>query len=78
MLTFELNPNHDELTIHTDAEGLQELQKQLGFLLKGSSHVHMMTPAWGGNELTEDHQAENTTLLSKVTIFRWRDSPTTT
>jgi hypothetical protein len=77
MLTFELNTNHDELTIHADAEGLRELQQQVAFLLSGSSgHVHLMTPSWGGSELSEEHQVENSSLLNKVTIFRWQNTST--
>jgi hypothetical protein len=75
MLTFELSSDPAELIIHADHKGLQQLQKQIDFLLKGSSHVHLMTPAWGGTELSEDRQDESATLLNKVTIYSWQEPP---
>jgi hypothetical protein len=35
MLVFELTPDHEELEIHCDEQGVMELKKQLEFLVGG-------------------------------------------
>lgn len=52
-----------EVAICLDEEGLELLEKQLAFLKKGPDHVHLMTPSWGGDELTEDRKDDNQSLL---------------
>lgn len=71
LLTFEISPDGDELDIHCDIEGLKYLAKVLSKLENEPDHEHMMTPKWGGTELSEEKQAEDTKLLNKVTIHRW-------
>ncbi len=73
MLTVEIkdikNPKLSEVAIFCDAEGLEELSKQIEFLRKGSSHAHLMTEAWAGNELTEEKQGgEKYTLINHLRI----------
>ena len=34
-------------------------------------HTHLMTPAWAGNELSEEPQNPQATLLNMVTIRLW-------
>ena len=76
MLTFELSPDGDELEIHCDQEGLDVLLRTLHRLADSKSslprHDHLMTPGWAGNELTEEKQGEQNTLLNKVTVRLWR------
>lgn len=50
-----------EVEIYCDQSGLEELIRQLGFIKNGETHVHLMTGAWAGHELTEQkHRTENT------------------
>ncbi len=51
-----------EVEIFCDAEGLALFARQLEHLKKGSTHAHLMTPAWAGNELGEAALGEGTTL----------------
>jgi hypothetical protein len=73
MLVFELTPACDELEIHADREGLALLEKQLRALLSGERHVHLMTKAWAGQDLSEDVQTPDHKLLNHVKIVRWGD-----
>lgn len=70
-LVFELGPERDELFIHADQEGIRRLQEHLDALLKGEPHVHLKTPAWGGDELGEEVQRKEDKLLNHVKIFCW-------
>ena len=73
LLTFELGPDGEELEIHLDQRGLRRLIRILSGLAqtKGQSHDHLMTPAWGGIELSQQRQGETNRLLHKVTIRLW-------
>jgi len=76
ILTFELVPDGDELEIHFDQQGLLfligELQKLAESKHELPRHNHLMTPSWGGHELTEEKQCSNSTLINKVTLRLWR------
>lgn len=76
LLTFELGPDGEELEIHLDQRGLSELIRILSRLAqaKGQSHDHLMTPAWGGVELSEQRQGEANRLLHKVTVRLWEEA----
>ncbi len=71
LLSFELSENNDELHIHLDEAGLSQLMAHLSLLKKESQHEHLMTPSWGGNELSENKQGEKSNILNKVTIHQW-------
>jgi hypothetical protein len=73
LLTFELGRSGDELEIHCDRRGLAELIRILSELAQseGRAHDHLMTPAWGGGELSEELQGETDRLLHKVTVRVW-------
>ena len=57
-----------EIEIFCDAKGLALLLGQLEHLKKGSTHVHLMTPAWAGNELDEEASGEGSTLVNHLKI----------
>lgn len=42
-----------EIEIYCDEAGLLLLKRQIELMLAGESHVHLMTPAWAGTELSE-------------------------
>ena len=73
LLVFELTAEGDQLEIHADEAGLALLQKQLAFLARGSSHVHLKTPSWAGDELTEAAQVKDHRVLNHVKIYCRRD-----
>jgi hypothetical protein len=76
LLTFELGPDGEELEIHCDQRGLGELIRILSRLAQanGQGHEHLMTPASGGVELSEERQGEANRLLHKVTVRVWDDA----
>lgn len=71
LLTFEYSKNNDELDIHCNEAGLSELLLILSQLKNKTDHTHLMTPCWGGNELTEETQSNKSQLINKVTIHKW-------
>lgn len=60
LLTVELKDGWDiskaEAAICFDDEGLDFLIKKLSRLRDKKGHMHLMTPSWAGNELTEKKQ----------------------
>lgn len=57
-----------EVEVFCDSKGLDLLMKQLNFLRAGSSHVHLMTPAWAGNELDEKTFGQDAHLIHHLRI----------
>lgn len=72
MLVFEISKESGQLEIHADKNGLVELKKQLDFLSAGQSHVHLKTPSWAGDELTEEAQCKGDLVIHHVKIFLWK------
>lgn len=70
-LTFELSADGQELEIHADDDGLKELIESLERVLRTRQHDHLMTPAWGGTELTQEPQGERNQLVNKVSVYVW-------
>ncbi|HAC88553.1 MAG: methylhydantoinase [Marinobacter sp.] len=71
LLSFEISKDGDELDVHCDDNGLEKLLSVLSQLRGKVQHEHLMTPGWGGNELSEEPQSENSELLNKVTVHKW-------
>ena len=71
LLTFELSEDGQELDVHADSAGIAMLMKVLSGLQSATGHEHLMSPSWGGAELSENAQGVHTQLLNKVTIHRW-------
>ena len=74
MLTIELNEDGDVVEIHCNASGLASLREALDRLLESpeqTNHEHLMTPAWGGSELSEDVQGEGNRLVHHVKLHYW-------
>jgi hypothetical protein len=66
MFTVEYGPdNVVEITV--DATGLNDLMAILRHLTPGD-HDHLLTPAWGGDTLTEDYPHPNLAPVHQVTI----------
>ncbi|MCC7044372.1 MAG: immunity protein 32 [Acidobacteria bacterium] len=60
LLTIEVarteTPTSVEVAICFDDDGLDELVRLLSRLKGRRDHEHLMTPSWGGAELTESKQ----------------------
>jgi hypothetical protein len=70
---YQINDGRAEVEIFCDTEGLQELMRQLGFLVSGSSHVHLASPSWAGNELGELSFGSGNTIVHQATIVKIPD-----
>lgn len=83
MLTIEIKDpekaaeGSSEIEIYCDREGLEELKRQLGFLDRGETHVHLMSESWAGNELTEEKQGAKNALVHHLKIACKQDSQST-
>ena len=73
LLTFELDESGECLEIHGNKEGLQELINTLKQALEADDHMHLMTPSWGGDNLTEIKQGNDNKLINHVKVFSWDD-----
>lgn len=71
ILTVELAPQDGvidpekigEVAICCDDEGLEKLISYLESLRGRHDHQHLMTPAWAGNELTEEKHGDGHYVL---------------
>ncbi len=71
LLTFELTKEGDCVEIHADPAGLKLLLGALEKVLRSGQHEHLMTPSWGGSELSEDKQGQENRLIDHVKIMLW-------
>lgn len=72
ILTVELeNAEHPEVALCFDREGLDLLMAKLEALRNTPDHMHLMTPSWAGDSLTEEKQgAERYTLVNSLRLVR--------
>jgi hypothetical protein len=68
MLTVEYNPEIEAVEIFCDREGLDLLIDKLTRLRDRGGHTHLMTPAWAGDELTEERYRPGNTLFNHLMI----------
>jgi hypothetical protein len=68
MLTVEHNPKIDAVEIFCDRDGLELLIGKLTRLKDRGGHIHLMTPAWAGDELTEERYRPNNKLFNHLMI----------
>jgi hypothetical protein len=68
LLTVEYQPQQEELDIVCDVAGLELLITKLNQLKQNGGHTHLMTPAWAGDELTEERQTETGMLVNHVRL----------
>ncbi len=73
MITTEIKdiskPEGSEVEIYMDREGLSLLIQKLKTLESKGGHVHLMTPAWAGNELNEKLIGEGNTIVNHLCIM---------
>ena len=75
-LTVELQKSdYPEVVLCFDAEGLDVLIRKLEYLRMKVDHLHLMTPAWAGQDLTEDLVGgEQYQLINSLRLVRIADS----
>lgn len=75
MLSFEVDENGEVLKIHGDEKGLRSLSELINKLLSNTkegyfNHDHLMTPSWGGHELSEENMGDK--VINHVKIYCWK------
>lgn len=73
LIKFEFDVEGEKIELHLNDEGIDSLIEQLLYLKKEgkNEHLHLMTPAWGGDELSEGKTQEGFNLINHVKIYRW-------
>ena len=67
MITIE--QNKFEVNIIMDEDGAEKLIKMLtGLINKSDTHYHLMTPAFGGDELSEKTVVEGDTIINMLRL----------
>ena len=69
LLTFEINDAMESIEIFANAEGVAELICFLELALRTNDHQHLMTPDWGGDELSSELQGQSNRIVHHVKIF---------
>jgi hypothetical protein len=79
MLTVEKDIKGEQIFIHGSPEKLRWLAAKLESIANyaeshGASHEHLMTPEWGGNELSSELQGkvESHSLVNHLIIYGWQ------
>jgi hypothetical protein len=68
VLTIEYQNEAEELDIVCDLSGLELFISHLQKLKRDGGHIHLMTPSWAGDELTEEKQSENGVLINHLRV----------
>lgn len=68
LFTVEYNSKAEDVEIYCDRQGLELIIKKLNVLANKGGHVHLMTPSWAGNELTEARQGVDTILINHLRV----------
>lgn len=71
MLTVELTPDGDQHEVHFDARCAEEVIRYLQTAVEHSGHDHLMTAAWGGQELSDETQGEHNKLIHHGKLMPW-------
>jgi hypothetical protein len=75
IITLELDSNRELVEMHLNKAGAEYLLKLFQSLAQSETDTdcHLMTPEWGGNELTEDAQnlGGETKLINHLKILYW-------
>lgn len=76
IFTVELNEKKELVEIHLNKEGASYLKDRLRQLIEAdeNSDDHLMTPDWGGGELTSAQQntSENVKLVHHLKLLYWK------
>jgi hypothetical protein len=76
ILSFGTDKDGSQVFIHADLAGLDHLIRSLSHIRQKvesgiCEHDHMMTDAWGGNELTEKVLDADARTVHHVKIYGW-------
>jgi len=71
MISIEKRQDNEEVVLTFDEEGGLYLISIINKLLKHQhdSHEHLYTKTWGGNELSEEVNYSDSTIVNMLTLF---------
>ncbi len=76
ILTLELDQQGELIELHLNKAGAEYLKNVLVKLIENNQdeHLHLMTPDWGGNELTEEKQnkSNGVKLMHQLKLMYWK------
>ncbi len=76
IFTIEIDEQGELVEMHLNKEGAEYLRDILNRVIEVNSddHLHLMTPDWGGNELTEEKQNKSDTvkLIHHLKLMYWK------
>jgi hypothetical protein len=75
LLSFEIDKDNEQIQIHGDKKGLQNLCQLINKLISNTEegyfdHDHLMTPQWGGSELSEKNMGG--LVINHVKVYCWK------
>lgn len=77
LFTVELDQQDKTLEMHLNKVGVEYLKSILEKLILNDqdSHIHLMSPEWGGDELSTDQQnlGDNIMLLHQLKVVYWKE-----
>lgn len=74
ILSLEIDQKSQKVELHLNEAGLTHLLDILNFIKankKQDEHYHLMTPSWGGEELTEEKQNDASNLVNHFQVVFW-------
>lgn len=77
VFTIELNQQGETVELHLNKAGAEHLRNVLDRLISNNrnEHLHLMTPDWGGDELSSNQQniGADVELLHQLKIVYWSE-----
>jgi len=76
LFTIEWNQKEENVEVHLNESGITYLRNVLNKLVEANiqDHIHLMTPNWGGAELTQEkqNQSNDVKLINHLKIVYWK------
>lgn len=77
IFTIEFDKQDETIELHLNKVGAEYLKGVLDKLIYNNQndHIHLMTPEWGGGELSADQQnlGDDIKLMHQLKIMYWKE-----
>lgn len=77
IFTVELDQQGEAIELHINKTGAEYLKNILEMLISNNqdNHLHLMTPDWGGNELSSGQQNldKDIKLIHQLKVMYWKE-----
>lgn len=69
MLNFEIKKEEENIVyINGDKDGFELLIQRIQWIIEKKDHDHLMTEAWGGDELSAEGCVDDASIVHQVNI----------